>query len=126
MKQFSKYVGLHVHKATITVSVAEGSSREMRYQGEIPNTRGISSTRAQRQQPFNRQIFVAANNVAAVTTAAPREMARLACERVAILKCESPADLTCAGVAGLTCESVATCVRIRNIRHASGNWRLRG
>lgn len=37
MKEFSKYVGLDVHKATIAVSVAEASSREVRYVGEIAN-----------------------------------------------------------------------------------------
>lgn len=34
MKEFSKYVGLDVHKETIAVSIAEG----VRYVGEIANT----------------------------------------------------------------------------------------
>lgn len=38
MKQFSKYVGLDVHKETIAVSVAEGNSSEVRYIAEIANT----------------------------------------------------------------------------------------
>lgn len=38
MKHFSKYVGLDVHKATIAVSVASGTSDEVRYFGDIPNT----------------------------------------------------------------------------------------
>lgn len=37
MKQFTKYVGLDVHKATIAVSVAERRG-EVRYVGEIANT----------------------------------------------------------------------------------------
>jgi transposase len=38
MKEFSKYVGLDVHKETIAVSVAEADSGEVRYVGEIANT----------------------------------------------------------------------------------------
>ena len=38
MKEFSKFVGLDVHKETIAVSVAEGNGGEVRYVGEIPNT----------------------------------------------------------------------------------------
>ncbi|MHB8392154.1 MAG: IS110 family RNA-guided transposase [Acidobacteriaceae bacterium] len=38
MKEFSKYVGLDVHKATIAVSVAEAKGGEVRYLGEIVNT----------------------------------------------------------------------------------------
>lgn len=38
MKQFSKYIGLDVHKETIAVSVAEGNGGELRYLGEIANT----------------------------------------------------------------------------------------
>ena len=38
MKEFSKYVGLDVHKETIAVSVAEGIGGEVRYVGEIGNT----------------------------------------------------------------------------------------
>ncbi len=38
MKEFSKFVGLDVHKATIAVTVAEGNGGEVRYVGEIPNT----------------------------------------------------------------------------------------
>lgn len=38
MKEFSKYVGLDVHKETIAVSVAEASGGEVRYFGEIANT----------------------------------------------------------------------------------------
>lgn len=38
MKQFSKYVGMDVHKATIAVSVAEANGGELRYFGEIENT----------------------------------------------------------------------------------------
>lgn len=38
MKEFSKYIGLDVHKATIAVSVASGNSDEVRYFGEIANT----------------------------------------------------------------------------------------
>lgn len=38
MKEFSKYVGLDVHKATIAVSVADATGGEARYMGEIENT----------------------------------------------------------------------------------------
>jgi hypothetical protein len=39
MKEFSKYVGLDVHKETIAVSIAEGvCSGEVRYVGKIANT----------------------------------------------------------------------------------------
>lgn len=38
MKEFSKYVGLDVHKETIAVSVAEAHGGEVRYVGEIANT----------------------------------------------------------------------------------------
>ncbi len=39
MKEFSKYVGLDVHKERIAVSVAEAQGGEVRYVGEIANTR---------------------------------------------------------------------------------------
>ena len=38
MGEFSKYVGMDVHKATIAVSVAEANGGEVRYLGEIANT----------------------------------------------------------------------------------------
>ncbi len=38
MKEFSKYVGVDVHKETIAVSVAEANGGEVRYLGEITNT----------------------------------------------------------------------------------------
>jgi transposase len=38
MKEFSKFVGLDVHKETIAVSVAEANGGEVRYVGEIGNT----------------------------------------------------------------------------------------
>ncbi len=38
MKEFSKYVGLDVHKESIAVSVAEANGGELRYLGEIANT----------------------------------------------------------------------------------------
>ena len=38
MKQFSKYVGLDVHKETIAVAVAESTGGKVRYFGEISNT----------------------------------------------------------------------------------------
>lgn len=38
MKEFSKYIGLDVHKETIAVSVAEANGGEVRYAGEIANT----------------------------------------------------------------------------------------
>jgi len=38
MKEFSKYVGMDVHKETIAVSVAEANGGEVRYLGEITNT----------------------------------------------------------------------------------------
>ena len=38
MKEFSKYIGLDVHKQTIAVSVAEANGGEVRYVGEIGNT----------------------------------------------------------------------------------------
>ena len=37
MKEFSKYVGLDVHKESIAVSLAEASGGEVRYVGEIAN-----------------------------------------------------------------------------------------
>jgi transposase len=38
MKQFSKYVGLNVHKETIAVAVADDVTNEVRFVGEIVNT----------------------------------------------------------------------------------------
>jgi len=38
MKEFTKYVGLDVHKSTIAVAIAQAGSSEVRYFGEIPNT----------------------------------------------------------------------------------------
>jgi transposase len=38
VKQFSKFVGLDVHKATIAISVADANGGEVRYVGEIANT----------------------------------------------------------------------------------------
>jgi len=38
MKEFSKYVGLDVHKETIAVSLAEAGGGEVRYFGEVANT----------------------------------------------------------------------------------------
>ena len=38
MKQFTKYVGLDVHKETIAVAVAESNGGEVRFVGEISNT----------------------------------------------------------------------------------------
>lgn len=38
MNEFSKYIGLDVHKATIAVAVAAGIGGEVRYLGEICNT----------------------------------------------------------------------------------------
>lgn len=38
MKEFSKYVGLDVHKETIAVSIAQAGGGEVRYFGEIANT----------------------------------------------------------------------------------------
>lgn len=38
MNEFSKYVGLDVHKETIAVAVAEARGGEVRYLGEIGNT----------------------------------------------------------------------------------------
>lgn len=38
MNQFTKFVGVVVHKATIAVSVAESGGGEVRYLGEIANT----------------------------------------------------------------------------------------
>jgi transposase len=38
MKEFSKYVGLDVHKETIAVSVAEANGGEVRFLGEVANT----------------------------------------------------------------------------------------
>ena len=38
MNDFSKYVGLDVHKETIAVAVADGNGGEVRYYGEIANT----------------------------------------------------------------------------------------
>ena len=38
MAEFSKYIGLDVHKETIAVAVADGDGGSVRYQGEIPNS----------------------------------------------------------------------------------------
>jgi hypothetical protein len=38
LEQFSKYIGLDVHKETIAVAIAEGNAREVRFFGEIVNT----------------------------------------------------------------------------------------
>ena len=38
MNEFSKYVGLDVHKATIAVSIADGAGGDPRFYGEIANT----------------------------------------------------------------------------------------
>ena len=38
MEEFSKHIGLDVHKETIAVSVAEGNGGEVRFLGEIENT----------------------------------------------------------------------------------------
>lgn len=38
MKEFTKHVGMDVHKETIAVSVAEANGGELRYLGEIANT----------------------------------------------------------------------------------------
>ena len=38
MKEFSKYVGLDVHKETIAVSVAEANGGDVPYLGEVANT----------------------------------------------------------------------------------------
>ena len=38
MKEYTKFIGLDVHKATIAVGVAEANGGEVRYHGEIPNT----------------------------------------------------------------------------------------
>lgn len=37
MNQFTKFVGMDAHKATIAVSVAEAGGGEVRYLGEIAN-----------------------------------------------------------------------------------------
>jgi transposase len=38
MKEFSKYIGLDVHKETIAVAVADGVTSEVRFVDEIVNT----------------------------------------------------------------------------------------
>ena len=38
MNEFTKFVGMDVHKATIAVAVADAGSGEVRYLGEIANT----------------------------------------------------------------------------------------
>ncbi|MBI5102269.1 MAG: IS110 family transposase, partial [Nitrospirae bacterium] len=38
MKNYSKYVGLDVHKETIAVGIAKEGRGEVIYYGEIPNT----------------------------------------------------------------------------------------
>jgi methylmalonyl-CoA mutase cobalamin-binding subunit len=50
MKEFSKYVGLDVHKETIAVSVAETDGGEVRYLGEIANTPEAVAKRAAASQ----------------------------------------------------------------------------
>ncbi len=37
MAEFSKYIGMDVHKETIAVAVAEGAGGAVRYLGEVPN-----------------------------------------------------------------------------------------
>jgi len=38
VKEFTKYIGLDVHKESIAVSVAEANGGEVRYVGEFANT----------------------------------------------------------------------------------------
>jgi transposase len=38
MNQFTKFIGMDVHKATIAVAVADAGCGEVRYLGEIANT----------------------------------------------------------------------------------------
>ena len=38
MKTFKAYVGLDVHKETITVAIADGRSSDVRFYGTIKNT----------------------------------------------------------------------------------------
>lgn len=38
MNEFTKYVGLDVHKETIAVAIAQADGGEVRYWGEIANT----------------------------------------------------------------------------------------
>lgn len=45
MNEFSKYIGLDVHKETIELSVAEAHGGEVRYLGEI----SVSTTNNPRQ-----------------------------------------------------------------------------
>ena len=51
MKEFSKYVGLDVHKDTIAVAIAAAGGEKPRYYGEIPNTPAAVAKLASRLSP---------------------------------------------------------------------------
>lgn len=58
MNEFSKFVGLDVHKATIAVSVAEGNGGEVRYIGEFPNTPEAMVKLVKQLRKANRPTFL--------------------------------------------------------------------
>lgn len=57
MNEFSKYIGMDVHKETIAVSVAEGNGGEVRYIGEIGNTEEAIKKLVKQMNKANTDLF---------------------------------------------------------------------
>ena len=51
MKEFSKYVGLDVHKETIAVSIADAGRAKARFYGTVPNTSAAVSSLLKKINP---------------------------------------------------------------------------